>query len=60
MTLTQELKSNPYFKPSNCTDLSDLDHAIGEVLKLEDKYGQHKSIDNVFEKLYNKRKKLQE
>ncbi len=59
MTLTQEIQKNPYFKVSNCSDVSDLDYAISEVLKLEDKYGKSKTIDKVFEKLHNKRKKLQ-
>jgi hypothetical protein len=40
MTLTEKIKSNPYLKVSNCTDIADLEHAMDELRKLDSEYGE--------------------
>jgi hypothetical protein len=60
MTLTTEIKNNPYFKVSNCTDRSDCDYGISECARLEKKYGQSKTLDKIWVALINKKKILAE
>lgn len=60
MTLTNEIRQNPYLKVSNCTDRSDCDYAISECQKLEKKYGQSKTLDRIWIRLINKKKSLAE
>jgi hypothetical protein len=40
MTLTEKIKSNPYLKVSNCTDIADVEHAMDELRKLDSEYGE--------------------
>jgi len=42
MTLTEKIKSNPYLKVSNCTDIADLENAMDELRKLDSEYGENK------------------
>lgn len=60
MTLTNEIRQNPYLKVSNCTDKSDLEYAIDECRKIEIKYGQSKTLDRIWIALINKKKSLAE
>lgn len=60
MTLTNEINQNPYLKVRNCTDKSDCNYAIGECKKLEEKYGQSKTLDRIWIALINKKKRLAE
>ena len=60
MTLTTEIKNNPYFKVSNCTDISDCNYAIEEATRLEKKYGQSKMLDKIIVAMYYKKKSLAE
>lgn len=58
MTLTQEIKNNPYLKVSNCTDIADLDYAIDECKRLEAKFGQSKTLDLIWIRLIKKKKRI--
>jgi hypothetical protein len=59
MTLAQKIKSNPYLKPSNCTDLADYDVAILELEKLDAEYGaNNKTLLKLWLKFFNRKKKL--
>lgn len=60
MTLTIEIKNNPYLKVSNCTDKSDCEYAIEECRRLEKKYGQSKMLDKIWVSLINKKNNLAE
>ena len=59
MTLTQKIKSNPYLKPSNCTDLSDYNVAILELEKLDAEFGvNNKMLLKLWAKFFDRKKKL--
>jgi hypothetical protein len=59
MTLAQKIKSNPYLKPSNCTDLADYDVAILELEKLDAEYGaNNKTLLKLWGKFLDRKKKL--
>ena len=60
MTLSEKIKSNPYLKVSNCTDISDLDYAMSELRKLDKEFGENnKTLLNLWEKFLDKKKKLE-
>lgn len=58
MTLTAQIKNEPYFKLSNCLDESDLDYGMSRVLELEQQFGKSKMLDKIFEKLFDKKEVL--
>lgn len=58
MTLTQAIKNNPYLKPSNLTDLNDVDFALNEILRLIKFYGSNKKLNSLYFKILLKREKL--
>jgi hypothetical protein len=39
MTLTKKIRSNPYLKVSNCTDIADVNYAITEIHNLFKEFG---------------------
>ena len=60
MTLTEKIKSNPYLKVSNCTDISDIEYAMEELRKLDAKYGDdNKTLLKLWCKFLDKKKKLE-
>jgi hypothetical protein len=59
MTLSEKIKSNPYLKVSNCTDIADIDVAIEEIIKLDKEYGENnKTISKLFLRFFDKKRKL--
>jgi len=60
MTLAQKIKSNPYLKVSNCTDIADLEAAMDELRKLDSEYGDdNKTLLKLWAKFLDKKKKLE-
>jgi hypothetical protein len=60
MTLAQKIKSNPYLKVSNCTDIADLEAAMDELRKLDLEYGNdNKTLLKLWAKFLDKKKKLE-
>jgi hypothetical protein len=60
MTLAQKIKSNPYLKVSNCTDIADLEAAMDELRKLDKEYGNdNKTLLKLWAKFLDKKKKLE-
>lgn len=60
MTLTEKIKSNPYLKVSNCTDISDIESAIDELSKLDAEFGEdNKTLLKLWAKFLDKKKKLE-
>jgi hypothetical protein len=60
MTLTQEIKNNPYLKLSNCTDISDLETAMDYLRKLDVQFGeQNKTLLKIWAKFLDKKNKLE-
>jgi hypothetical protein len=60
MTLAQKIKSNPYLKVSNCTDIADLEAAMDELRKLDSEYGNdNKTLLKLWAKFLDKKKKLE-
>ena len=60
MTLAQKIKSNPYLKPSNCTDISDLEYGIDELQKLDAEYGaNNKTLLKLWAKFFDRKKKIE-
>jgi len=60
MTLVEKIKNNPYLKVSNCTDVSDIEYAMGELRKLDIEYGEeNKTLLNLWSKFIDKKKKLE-
>lgn len=58
MTLTQEIKNNPYLKVINCLDKSDCDLGMNLCLELEKRYGKSRMLDSIFNNLFEKKEKL--
>jgi len=58
MSITKEIKDNPYLKVSNCTDLNDCDYAIEECRRIEKKHGQSKILDKIWVALIAKKQRL--
>jgi hypothetical protein len=60
MTLADKIKSNPYLKVSNCTDIADLEAAMDELKKLDAEYGaDNQTLLNLWAKFLDKKKKLE-
>ena len=60
MTLAQKIKSNPYLKVSNCTDIADLEAAMDELRKLDSEYGDdNKTLLKLWAKFLDKKKKVE-
>jgi len=60
MKLTEKIKSNPYLKVSNCTDISDIEYAMDELRKLDAEYGDdNKTLLKLWCKFLDKKKKLE-
>lgn len=59
MTLTEKIKSNPYLKVSNCTDIADIEYAMDELRKLDAEYGDNnKTLLNLWSKFLSKKNNL--
>jgi hypothetical protein len=60
MTLTEKIKSNPYLKPSNCVDISDIEVAMDELRILDMEFGEdNKTLLKLWAKFLDKKKKLE-
>jgi hypothetical protein len=59
-TLNQAIKSNPYLKVSNCTDLSDVESAIDDLRILDNIYGKNnKTLLKLWAKFLDKKSKIE-
>ena len=58
MNTAQKIKSNPYLKSENCTDLSDVEYGIQECKNLIESEGNTKRLCTIFSKLMAKKDKL--
>lgn len=59
-TLTEKIKSNPYLKISNCTDIADIEAAMDDLRKLDAEYGEdNKTLLKLWNKFLEKKKKLE-
>jgi len=59
-TLNQAIKSNPYLKLSNCTDLSDVESAIDDLRILDNIYGENnKTLLKLWARLLDKKNKIE-
>ena len=60
MTLAQTIKSNPYLKVSNCTDVADLEYAMDCLRKLDREFGEtNKTLLKLWGKFLDKKKRLE-
>jgi len=59
MTLQQKIQNEPYLKADNCTDLSDVNYALGECRKLIAEYGSKPSLCMILARLTKKKEKLE-
>jgi hypothetical protein len=60
MTLQEKIKSEPYLKVSNCTDVADLNYAISVLTKLDAEFGENnQTLLNIWAKILDKKKKLE-
>ena len=58
MNLTEKIKSDPYLKAQNCTDLNDLNYGIEECKKLIETHGNTTKLCVILSKLMTKKEKL--
>jgi len=59
-TLNQAIKSNPYLKLSNCTDLSDVESAIDDLRILDNIYGENnKTLLKLWARFLDKKNKIE-
>ena len=59
MTLTEKIRSNPWLKVSNCTDLADIAFAMDELRKLDIEFGAEKqTLLNLWAKFLDKKNRL--
>lgn len=58
MKLSEAIKNNPYLKAVNCSDIDDINCGIKAVFELERVFGRKKVLDNLFEKLHDKKEKM--
>jgi hypothetical protein len=59
-TLTQKIKSNPYLKLSNCTDINDLESAMDDLRELDKEFGENnKTLLKLWSKFLEKKNKLE-
>lgn len=60
MKLTEKIKSNPYLKLSNCTDIADLEVAMDDLRKLDAEFGEsNKTLLKLWAKFLDKKNNLQ-
>jgi hypothetical protein len=60
MTLADKIKSNPYLKVSNCTDIADLEAAMDDLRQLDAEFGEdNKTLLKLWAKFLDKKKKLE-
>ena len=60
MILSEKIKSNPYLKISNCTDIADLEYAMDELRKLDAEFGENnKTLLKLWAKFLDKKKKVE-
>ena len=60
MTLQEKIKSNPYLKISNCTDINDIESAIDDLRELDKEFGENnKTLLKLWAKFLDKKKKLE-
>ncbi len=60
MTLAEKIKSNPYLKVSNCTDVADLEYAMDCLRKLDREFGEtNKTLLKLWGKMLDKKKRLE-
>jgi hypothetical protein len=59
MTLQEKIKSNPYLKISNCTDINDIESAIDDLRELDKEFGSNnKTLLKLWAKFLDKKNKL--
>jgi hypothetical protein len=59
MTLQEKIKSNPYLKVSNCTDISDLEYAMNCLRELDKEFGENnKTLLKLWAKFLDKKKQI--
>jgi hypothetical protein len=59
MTLQEKIKSNPYLKISNCTDINDIESAIDDLRELDKEFGaNNKTLLKLWAKFLDKKNKL--
>lgn len=59
MTLAEKIKSNPYLKVSNCTDVNDIEYAMDCLRELDKEYGDgNKTLLRIWKQMLDKKKKL--
>lgn len=58
MKLLEEIKKNPYLNPSNLMDLNDIESAISDLEKLESKFGESKTLNKLFGRIFDRKLKL--
>jgi hypothetical protein len=60
MKLREKIKSNPYLKLSNCTDIADLEVAMDDLRKLDAEFGEsNKTLLKLWAKFLDKKNNLQ-
>ena len=60
MSLSEKIKSNPYLKLSNCTDIADLEYAMDELRKLDAEFGEdNKTLLKLWAKFLDKKNKME-
>lgn len=59
MTHEEKIKSNPYLKVSNCTDIADLESAMDDLRVLDKEYPNSIVLLKIWEKMLNKKQRLQ-
>jgi hypothetical protein len=59
MTLQEKIKSNPYLKIANCTDINDIESAIDDLRELDKEFGSNnKTLLKLWAKFLDKKNKL--
>ena len=60
MTAAEEIKSNPYLNPNNCTDLADVESAMDSLRELDKKYPKQVGLFTpIWAKFLAKKKQLE-
>lgn len=59
MTLQEKIKSNPYLKVSNCTDIADLECAMDDLRELDKEYPNSIVLLKIWGRMLDKKKKFQ-
>lgn len=59
-TLAERIKSNPYLKISNCTDVADLEYAMDCLRKLDREFGEaNKTLLKLWKRFLDKKNRLE-